>query len=94
MQPCVYILANRRNGTLYVGVTSDLARRVSEHKADVIEGFTKRYGLHTLVYAEFHTTMAEAISREKRVKNWRRAWKITLVEQCNPGWRDLSDQIG
>jgi putative endonuclease len=94
MQPCVYILANRRNGTLYVGVTSDLARRVSEHQADVIEGFTKRYGLHRLVYAEFHTTMAEAISREKRVKNWRRAWKITLVEQFNPGWRDLSDQIG
>jgi putative endonuclease len=94
MQPCVYILANRRNGTLYVGVTSDLARRVSEHKADVIEGFTKRYGLHRLVYAEFHTKMAEAISRQKRVKNWRRAWKITLVEQFNPGWRDLSDQIG
>jgi putative endonuclease len=94
MQPCVYILANRRNGTLYIGVTSDLGRRISEHKADVIEGFTKRYGLHTLVYAEFHTTMAEAISREKRVKNWRRAWKITLIEQFNPDWRDLSGEIG
>jgi putative endonuclease len=94
MQPCVYILANRRNGTLYVGVTGDLARRISEYKADVIEGFTKRYGLHTLVYAEFHTTMAEAISREKRVKNWRRAWKIMLVEQFNPDWSDLSDEIG
>jgi putative endonuclease len=94
MQPCVYILANRRNGTLYVSVTSDLGRRISEHKADVIEGFTKRYGLHTLVYAEFHTTMAGAISREKRVKNWRRAWKITLIEQFNPDWRDLSGEIG
>ena len=94
MQPCVYILANRRNGTVYVGVTSDLGRRIWEHKADVIEGFTKRYGLHTLVYAEFHTTMAEAISWEKRVKNWRRAWKITLVEQFNPDWSDLSDEIG
>jgi putative endonuclease len=94
MQPCVYILANRRNGTIYVGVTSDLGRRIWEHKSDIIEGFTKRYGLHTLVYAEFHTTMAEAILREKRIKNWRRAWKITLIEQSNPAWRDLYDEIG
>ena len=94
MQPCVYILANRRNGTVYIGVTSDLGRRIWEHKADVIEGFTKRYGLHTLVYAEFHTTMAEAILREKRIKNWRRARKIMLIEQSNPAWRDLSDEIG
>jgi putative endonuclease len=94
MQPCVYILANRRNGTLYVGVTSDLSRRVSEHKAEVTEGFTKRYGLHTLVYAEFHTTMAEAIAREKRIKNWRSGWKIILIEQFNPTWRDLSNEIG
>jgi putative endonuclease len=94
MQPCVYILANRRNGTIYVGVTSDLGRRIWEDKSDVIEGFTKRYGLHTLVYAEFHTTMAEAILREKRIKNWRRAWKITLIEQSNPAWRDLYDEIG
>jgi len=96
MRPCVYILilANRRNGTLYVGVTSDLRRRVSEHKGEVIEGFAKRYGIHTLVYAEFHTTIAEAILREKRIKNWRRAWKIMLIEQSNPAWRDLSNQIG
>jgi putative endonuclease len=94
MQPCVYILADRRNGTLYVGVTSDLSRRVSEHRADIIEGFTKRYGLHMLVYAEFHTTMVEAILREKRIKNWRRAWRITLIEQFNPAWRDLSNEIG
>jgi len=94
MRPCVYILTNRRNGTLYVGVTSDLRRRVSEHQAEIIEGFTKRYGLHTLVYAEFHTTMAEAILREKRIKNRRRAWKIMLIEQSNPPWRDLSNEIG
>jgi len=94
MRPCVYILANQRNGTLYVGVTSDLSRRVSEHNAEVIEGFTKRYGLHTLVNAEFHTTMAKAISREKRIKNWRRGWKIMLIEQSNLAWRDLSDEIG
>ena len=94
MQPCVYILANRRNGTLYVGVTSDLRRRVSEHKADAVEGFTRRYGIHTLVHAEFYTTMAEAISREKRIKSWRRGWKITLIEQFNPAWRDSSDEIG
>jgi putative endonuclease len=75
-------------------VTSDLSRRMSEHKAEVIEGFTKRYRLHTLVYAEFHTTMAEAILREKRIKNWRRAWKIMLIEQSNPVWRDLSNEIG
>ena len=68
MQPCVYILASRRNGTLYVGVTSDLSRRVSEHRADMIDGFTRRYGVHGLVYAEFHATMAEAIQREKHIK--------------------------
>jgi putative endonuclease len=94
MQPSVYILANQRNGTLYVGVTSDLSRRMSEHKAEIIEGFTKRYRLHTPVYAEFHTTIAEAILREKRVKNWRRAWKIMLIEQSNPACRDLSNEIG
>jgi putative endonuclease len=94
MQPCVYILANRRNGTLYVGVTSDLSHRVSEHKAEVTDVVTKRYGLHTLAYTEFHTTMAEAIWREKRIKNWRRAWKIMLIEQSNPAWRDLSNEIG
>jgi putative endonuclease len=94
MLPCVYILANRRNGTLYVGVTSDLSRRISEHEADIVEGFSKRYGLHRLVYAEFHATIAEAILREKRIKNWRRVWKIMLIEQSNPAWRDLSNEIG
>jgi putative endonuclease len=94
MRPCVYILANQRNGTLYGGVTSDLRRRVSEHKGDMADGFTKRYGIHTLVYAEFHTTIVEAILREKRIKNWRRAWKTMLIEQSNPAWRDLSNEIG
>jgi putative endonuclease len=93
MQPCVYILASRRNGTLYVGVTSDLNRRVADHKADVIDGFSKRYGVHTLVYAEFHATMEEAILREKRIKTWRRAWKLKLIEDANPTWRDLFDDI-
>jgi putative endonuclease len=94
MQPCVYILASHRNGTLYVGVTSDLSRRVWEHKTGVIEGFTKRYQVHRLVYAEFHATMEEAILREKRIKGWRRAWKITLIEKTNPIWRDLYREIG
>jgi putative endonuclease len=93
MQPCVYILANRRNGTLDVGVTSDLNRRVGEHRADVIDSFTKRYGVHTLVHAEFHAMMEEAILREKRIKTWRRAWKLKLIEDTNPTWRDLSDEI-
>jgi putative endonuclease len=93
MQPCVYILASRRNGTLYVGVTSDLPRRMFEHKTDLVEGFTKRYRVHTLVYAEFYATMEQAISREKRIKTWRRKWKIELIEQLNPTWRDLFDEL-
>jgi putative endonuclease len=93
MQPCLYILASRRNGTLYVGVTSDVSRRVAQHKTDVIDGFTERYGIHSLVYVEFHSTMAEAILREKRIKKWRRAWKIMLIEESNPAWRDLYDEI-
>ena len=93
MQPCVYILASKRHGTLYVGVTGDLAGRVWEHKTDAIDGFTKQYRVHMLVYAEFHATMADAISREKRIKKWRRAWKITLIQSANPDWRDLFDEI-
>jgi putative endonuclease len=93
MEPCVYILASHRNGTLYIGVTSELSRRASEHRTDVIDGFTKRYGVHKLVYVEFHSTMAEAILREKRIKRWRRAWKITLIEERNPDWRDLYNEI-
>jgi len=94
MQPCVYILASKRYGTLYIGVTGDLGRRVWEHKTDATEGFTKRYRVHRLVYAEFHVTMADAILREKRIKKWRRAWKIILIERANPKWRDLYDETG
>jgi putative endonuclease len=89
MQPCVYILASKRNGTLYVGLTSDLMRRVWEHKTDAAESFTKRYGIHTLVYAEFHDTMEHAIRRETQIKGWRRAWKLDLIERGNPTWADL-----
>ena len=94
MKPRVYILASQRNGTIYVGVTSDLSRRVSAHRGDVVDSFTKRYGVHRLAYAEFHATMPDAILREKRIKKWRRAWKIMLIEQSNPTWEDLSDEIG
>jgi putative endonuclease len=92
-QPCVYILASKRNGTLHVGVTGNIARRAWEHRVGEIEGFTKYYGVHLLVYAEFHETMTDAIVREKRMKRWRRAWKIELIEQSNPAWRDLYDEF-
>ncbi|HLI14168.1 MAG TPA: GIY-YIG nuclease family protein [Alphaproteobacteria bacterium] len=92
-QPCVYILASRRNGTLYVGVTSDIARRAWEHRSDVVAGFTKRYGVHRLVFVEFHDSMADAILREKRIKKWHRAWKLALIERDNPEWRDLYDEL-
>ena len=92
-RPCVYILASRRNGTLYVGVTTDLARRVWEHRSDAVAGFTKQYGVHLLVHAEFHDSVADAILQEKRIKRWRRAWKIALIERDNPQWRDLYDDL-
>ena len=92
-QPAVYILASRRNGTLYIGVTSDLVKRVWEHKQDLVEGFTKQYGVHTLVYFELHANMASAIEREKRLKKWNRAWKLELIEKENPGWEDLWPSI-
>ena len=88
-QPAVYLLGSKRNGTLYVGVTSDLIKRVWEHKKNLVEGFTKRYGVHSLVYFELHGDMYEAIRREKKIKKWNRAWKIELVEKTNPRWRDL-----
>ena len=91
--PCVYILASRQNGTLYVGVTSDIARRVWEHKSDAIDGFTKKYGIHILVYYEIHATMPDAILREKQMKRWNREWKIKLIQQLNPQWRDLYEDI-
>ena len=89
----VYILASRRNGTLYVGVTSDLPKRIWMHKHDMIEGFTKEYGVHRLVYVEEHDDIRDAITREKRLKKWNRAWKIRLIEEDNPGWRDLYELL-
>ena len=91
--PCVYILASQRNGTLYVGVTSDLIKRIWEHKNDVVEGFTKRYGVHTLVWYEIHSTMESAITREKAIKGWQRRWKLELIECINPDWHDMSEEL-
>jgi putative endonuclease len=88
-QPAVYILASRRQGTLYIGVTSQLVQRVWQHQESVIESFTQRYGVGRLVYFELHDDMSAAIRREKQLKKWRRAWKIELIEQKNPEWRDL-----
>ncbi|HEY3778780.1 MAG TPA: GIY-YIG nuclease family protein [Rhizomicrobium sp.] len=90
---CVYILASRRNGTLYTGVTNDLVRRTSEHRSDVIGGFTRRYGVHRLVWFECHEDIHAAIHREKCVKKWRRAWKLDLIEAMNPYWKDLYDEL-
>jgi putative endonuclease len=92
-QPAVYILASQRNGTLYIGVTSDLIKRVWEHKNDLADGFTKEYQVHTLVYYELHGEMLAAITREKQLKKWNRAWKLKLIEQGNPQWRDLWSDI-
>ena len=88
IQPCVYILASQRNGTLYVGVTSNLLKRVWENKNNVIDGFTKKYSVHALVWYELHPSMESAIHREKSIKNWRRAWKVRIIEESNPRWRD------
>ena len=89
MQPAIYILASRARGTLYIGVTSDLIARVWQHKNNVVDGFTQRYGVHTLVYFELHQTMYEAISREKQLKAGSRIKKVALVEAMNPDWNDL-----
>jgi len=92
-QPAVYILASKRNGTLYIGVTSSLIKRTWEHKNNIVEGFTKRYGVHQLVWYELHESMESAIEREKRLKEWKRKWKLRLIEQSNPSWQDLYDAI-
>lgn len=89
----VYLLASDRNGTLYVGVTSDLVRRIHEHKSKVKPGFTRRYGVDRLVWFEVYDDPTNAIVREKDIKKWRRAWKLRLIEQSNPQWVDLYDQI-
>jgi len=87
------MMANRMRGTLYVGVTTNLAKRAWEHRSGAVEGFTKRYGVHRLVWFEQHEEMEQAILQEKRLKRWRREWKIALVEHTNPSWRDLYDEI-
>ena len=92
-QPAVYILASQRNVTLYIGVTSDLIKRIWEHKNDLVEGFTQKYKVHQLVYFEQHQDMLAAITREKQLKKWNRDWKLALIEKSNPDWRDLWGDI-
>jgi putative endonuclease len=92
-QPAVYIFASKRNGTLYVGVTSDLEKRAWQHKNNAVEGFTKQYGVRHLVYYELHGDMLSAIAREKQIKKWNRAWKLELIETQNPIWKDLWEGI-
>jgi len=92
-QPCVYILTNRRNGTLYVGVTSDLIKRVWQHKSKFVVGFSQKYGLDKLVWYELHESMESAIKREKAIKFWKRKLKIEVIEKTNSEWRDLYDDL-
>ncbi len=92
-QPAVYMLASKRNGTLYTGVTSDLIKRIWQHKNNMMAGFTKRYNIHQLVWYEIHESMESAITREKRIKKWNRKWKLELIESMNPGWKDLYQTI-
>lgn len=92
-QPSVYILASQKNGTLYIGVTSDLVKRCYEHRNQRLPGFTLRYNVRRLVYYELCDTMEAAITREKRLKKWRRAWKLKLIEESNPRWLDLWPHI-
>ncbi len=92
-QPAVYILANGYNGTLYIGVTCNLIQRIWQHKNDLVEGFTEKYGVHMLVYYELHEQMLTAIQREKQLKKWDRQWKIRLIEKANPAWKDLWEEL-
>jgi len=89
----VYILASRKHGTLYIGVTNDLIRRVYQHRTDAAPGFTSRYGVHLLVWFECYDDVVNAITREKELKKWRREWKINLIEQSNPNWDDLYESL-
>ncbi len=93
-QPAVYLLASARNGTLYVGVTSDLRERITQHKQGSLPGFTAKYQVSVLVWYELHDRMDTAIAREKQLRNWRHAWKLQLIEQRNPTWRDLWPELG
>ena len=92
-QPAVYMMVSKRNGTLYTGVTSNLIKRVWEHKNNAVPGFTQRYGVHTLVWFELHATMESAIKQEKCIKEWKRKRKLTLIEENNQNWHDLYDSI-
>ena len=92
-EPQVYILANQPNGTLYIGVTSDLPQRIWQHRNNAADGFTSQYRIHRLVWYETHGVMESAITREKQLKNWKRLWKINLIEKTNPHWRDLYEEI-
>ncbi len=91
--PAIYILASQRDGTLYIGVTSDLVKRICEHKQDFAESFTKEHHVHILVYYEFHDDMEAAIRREKQLKKWNRSWKMRLIEEKNPEWNDLYEEV-
>ena len=93
MQPATYILASQRNGTLYIGVTSNLVQRVWQHREQVVEGFSHHHHVDLLVWYELHATMEHAIQREKRLKKWNRLWKLRLIEETNPEWRDLWPDI-
>ncbi|WP_419808969.1 GIY-YIG nuclease family protein [Sphingomonas sp.] len=93
-QPCVYILASGRHGTLYIGVTSDLLARLVQHREGLLKGFTSRYGVIRLAWFEMADTMAAAITREKQLKKWNRDWKCRLIERCNPEWDDLAISLG
>jgi len=93
MSGWVYIMTNRPNGTLYLGVTADLSRRAFEHREGLVKGFTKRYGLKRLVYTEFYENIADAIQREHNMKHWSRAWKVRLILDANPEWRDLYEEL-
>ncbi len=92
-QPAVYVLASERNGTIYVGVTSNLVQRIWQHRNDQVVGFTQKYQVHSLVYFELHESISQAIQREKQIKSWSRGWKLELIEKENPRWVDLWDQI-
>ena len=92
-QPCVYLLASKRNGTLYTGVTSNLLKRTWEHKNNLVEGFSNKYTVHTLVWFELHDTMEAAIQKEKAIKSWKREWKVRTIEEKNPLWQDLYPEL-
>ncbi len=91
--PCVYLIASKPDGVIYLGVTSDIVKRVWQHKNAFVDGFSKKYHVHVLVWFELHENMESAILREKRIKKWRRAWKVELIEEGNPEWRDLYGEI-